>query len=218
MTKKKPIALEEQSQEHDARLRSPSVERNKEPILDVLRPHLLPGMQILEIASGTGEHGAHIASNIKGLIWQPSDLSPEARVSITAWADHLQGPDFKPPIEVDASAQTWPLQQPGSLDGLVCINMIHISPFDAAKGVISGAAKYLKPGGFLFFYGPFKREGQHTAPSNQAFDVNLKSRDSEWGIRDLEEIQSLVEAAGFALVGVTDMPANNLSVLFRKAL
>lgn len=217
MIEKKPIALEEQGQEADARLRSPSVERNKGPILDVLRPHLRSGMHILEIASGTGEHGAHIVSAVDGLNWQPSDLSPEARISIKAWADYIGQPGFKPPIEVDATNLDWPRQQPQSLDGLICINMAHISPLKATQGVIAGAAKYLKPGGFLFFYGPFKRDGNHTAPSNEAFDANLKSRDPEWGIRDLGEIEAMAEAAGLTLEVSRQMPSNNHSLLFSKA-
>ena len=208
--------MESHEVEADARLRSPSVARNKGLILDVLRPHLASGMSILEIASGTGEHGAHIVSNIEGLSWQPSDLSDEARVSIKAWAEHLDRPGYKAPIALDATMTDWPGISPSSLDGLVCINMIHISPLEAAKGVLRGAGKYLQPGGFLYFYGPFKREGAHTSPSNEAFDESLKSRDPSWGVRGLEDIVDLAEAGGLTFESVTEMPANNLSVLFRR--
>lgn len=199
-----------------ARMMSPSVERNKGPILEVLRPQLNRGMRVLEFASGTGEHGAHIMSQIDGLIWQPSDLSEEARQSIAAWAEHSGNPGFRSPLALDASLEHWSVEDDQTFDAIVCMNMIHISPFDAARGVIKGAGRILEVGGFLFFYGPFKRGGVHTAPSNEAFDQSLKSRDPSWGIRDVEVIEELACQAGLTLESLTEMPANNLSLIFRR--
>jgi SAM-dependent methyltransferase len=213
---KNPTALEERKTSDDARLFSPSVARNRDPILDVLRPHLKPGHKVLEIACGTGEHGAHIMSQVDGLTWQPSDFSEEARISAQGWVDFLGNPNFLSPIKVDATSTNWPVDDGPVFDEILCMNMIHISPFEAAKGVICGAGTRLAPGGLLFFYGPFKRGGKHTAPSNETFDQSLKSRDPSWGIRDFEEIVRLAKAEGLELESVTEMPANNLSVLFRR--
>lgn len=216
MEDKKPIALETREVTDDNRMMSPSVARNKGPILDVLRPHLSSGARVLEIASGTGEHGAHIMANVEGLIWQPSDLSPEARRSVSAWADYSGNSQFKAPVALDASQDQWPLEEGVMFDAILCINMIHIAPIEAAKGVIRGAERILKAGGILYFYGPFKRQGEHTAPSNEAFDQSLKSRDPAWGIRDLEEMETLGEASGLSLESLTQMPANNMSLVFRR--
>lgn len=216
MNTKKPTALENRKMADGARMMSPSVERNKDPILEVLRPHLKSGMRVLEFASGTGEHAAHFVSEIDGLTWQPSDLSEEARRSIAAWAEHSGNPGFKSPLALDASLEHWSAEDDQTFDAIVCMNMIHISPFEAASGVIKGACRILQPGGFLFFYGPFKRGGIHTAPSNEAFDQSLKSRDPSWGIRDVEVIEELAVEAGLTLESLTEMPANNLSLIFRR--
>lgn len=216
MTDKKPTAMEAREVTQDGRLMSPSTARNRDPILAVLRPHLSSGMRILEVASGTGEHGAHILSNVPGIIWQASDLSEKARTSITAWAKLSGNENYLAPIALDASGDVWPVDQELGFDGILCINMIHIAPFEAAKGVIRGAGRLLTKGGFLYFYGPFKKGGSHTAPSNEAFDRDLKSRNQTWGIRDIEEIERLAEADGLALESITDMPANNMSLIFRR--
>lgn len=216
MENKKPAALEPRAVTDDNRMMSPSVARNKGPILEVLHPHLCSGMHVLEIASGTGEHGAHIMSCVEGLIWQPSDLSPEARRSVSAWVEYSGDPNFKAPIALDASLDQWPLEEGLMFDAMLCINMIHIAPFEAAKGVIRGAKRILKPGGILFFYGPFKRGGEHTASSNEAFDQSLKSRDPAWGIRDLEELKALAAVSDLSLESLTEMPANNISLVFRR--
>lgn len=212
----KQTALESRTVTDDARMLSPSAARNKDPILDVLRPHLISGMHILEIASGTGEHGAHIMANIPGLIWQPGDLSEDARKSIAAWVKFSGDENFLDPIALDASTDEWPIDRAARFDGVLCLNMIHIAPLEAAKGVVRGAGRVLNQGGFLYFYGPFKRGGRHTAPSNEAFDENLRSRDPAWGIRDVEEIETLANQAGLLLESTSDMPANNLSLLFRR--
>lgn len=195
---------------------SPSTARNKDPILEVLRPHLAPSLRILEIASGTGEHAVHMTTAVPGLIWQPSDPSSEARASIAAWVAWAENPHLKPPLEIDATEEDWPGQEPESLDGTLSINMIHIAPIEAAKGVLKGAGRYLKPGGFHFFYGPYKVDGEHTAPSNAAFDETLRARDPRWGIRDRAEIVAMAEAEGLELVETHAMPANNFALLFRK--
>ena len=213
---RRPLLPEISGEADDARMMSPSTARNKDPILAVLRPHLVSGMRILEIASGSGEHGAHIMSNIPGLTWHPGDLSEEARLSTAAWAQHSGDKNFKAPVALDACSDDWPLEEGLEFDAVLCINMIHIAPFEAAKGVIRGARRHLGRGGFLYFYGPFKIGGDHTAPSNQSFDESLKSRDPLWGVRDIEEIELLAGQAGFVRESVTEMPANNLSLIFRR--
>ena len=213
---RKPLTPEIPDGTDDPRMMSPSTARNKDPILAVLRPHLVSGMHIVEIASGSGEHGAHIMSNIPGLVWHPGDLSEEARLSTAAWAQYSGNRNFRAPVALDACSRDWPLEEGREFDAVLCINMIHIAPFEAAKGVIRGARRYLGRGGFLYFYGPFKVGGDHTSPSNQAFDKSLKSRNPSWGIRDMEEIETLAGQAGFVRESVTEMPANNLSLIFRR--
>lgn len=211
------IALEKRAKEADARLFSPSAGRNREPILDILKEALPAEAKILEIASGTGEHGAYACRAMPGWRWRPSDLDPESRASQAAWAAAEGLENFLPPLTIDARKADWPLGDEPPYDALVCINMIHISPWEAGLGVFAGAGRYVKPGGALFFYGAFKRDGRHTAPSNEEFDRSLKSRNPDWGVRDLADVSAEVEKRGFSLERVVDMPANNLSVLFRRA-
>lgn len=200
----------------DPRLYAPSTARNRDPIWNVLGPQLPPTGLVLEIASGSGEHTVHFAQLAgPNLIFQPTDPSPEARASIDAWIDASQLPNVKPALALDASAETWPVEH---ADVVTCINMIHISPWSATVGMIRGAARVLLPGGLLFLYGPYRRNGRHTAPSNQAFDADLRRRNPEWGVRDLESVAELAAEAGFASPRVEPMPANNFSVLFRRAI
>lgn len=213
---RKPVATESEPGATDARMTSPSTARNKGPILDVLRPHLTSGMRVLEIACGSGEHGHHIMSSLPGLIWHPSDLSDEARLSTAAWAKSSGIENFNAPIALDACDNNWPLDRGLEFDAVLCINMIHISPFEAAKGVIRGAARYLRDGGFLYFYGPFRKNSAHTAPTNEAFDESLRSRNQLWGIRDMEEIEALADEAGLVRESMAEMPANNFSLIFRR--
>jgi SAM-dependent methyltransferase len=195
----------------DARRFAPAAARNREPILDVLRAHLPASGTALEIASGSGEHAVAFAAAFPTLVWQPSDPDPANRASIAAWIAAAGTPNLLPPIDLDATAEIWPL---ATADAVVCINMIHIAPWAACLGLLRGAARLLAPGGLLYLYGPFKRDGAHTAPSNAAFDESLRARDPAWGVRDLGEV---IEAAeGFAPPAVVAMPANNLSVLFRR--
>lgn len=195
----------------DVRRQAPAVARNREPILAVLRDHLPASGTALEIASGSGEHAVAFAAAFPGMIWQPSDPDPANRASIAAWIASDGGPNLLPPLALDATAEIWPL---ATADAVLCINMIHIAPWAACLGLLRGAARLLSPGGLLYLYGPFKRDGAHTAPSNAAFDESLRARDPAWGVRDLGDV--IAAAEGFASPTVVAMPANNLSVLFRR--
>jgi hypothetical protein len=200
----------------DGRLYAPAAARNREPILDVLRRHLPSRGLVLEVASGSGEHVAHFAkSSGPDLIFQPSDPDPGARTSIDAWATALDLDNIRPAIGLDVSSDRWPISY---ADAMLCINLIHIAPWTAAIGLMRGAADILPIGGVLFLYGPFRRNGHHTAPSNQAFDRDLRTRNPAWGVRDLEAVAALAEAHGFAQPVVEAMPANNLSVIFPRHL
>jgi len=195
----------------DARQYAPAVTRNRDPILAVLRDELPETGLVLEIASGTGEHAAHFARAFPAITWQPSDVDVDARASITAWRDHVALRNLNPPLALDVTRPDWPVT---SADAVVCINMVHISPWAATLGLLSGAAHILTPGAPLYLYGPYKRNGAHTAPSNEAFDTSLRSRNPAWGVRDVADV---VDAAtGFTLARIVAMPANNLSVVLRK--
>ena len=197
---------------------APAVARNREPILAVLRrvvtlPILPERGLVLEIASGSGEHAVYFAAALPGLTWQPSDPDPEARESITAYRAAMALPNVLPPLALDAAASRWPVTQ---ADVIVTINMIHIAPWAAAEGLMAGAERLLPASGVLFLYGPFREHGRHTAPSNAAFDESLRARNREWGVRDLDEVAALASRHGFALEERVAMPANNLSVVFRR--
>jgi SAM-dependent methyltransferase len=195
------------------RRHAPAAARNRQPILKVLRPHLPATGLVLEIASGTGEHTMHFAAALPGLTFQPSDPSDEARASIDDWTRTLGLRNVRPALAVDASASTWPITQ---ADAILCSNMIHISPWAATEGLIAGAARLLGEGGLLYLYGPYFRAGVPTAPSNADFDADLRRRNPAWGIRSLEQVAALAHANGFTPPTIVEMPANNLSVLFRR--
>jgi SAM-dependent methyltransferase len=198
----------------DARRYAPAAARNREPILSVLRRHLPRSGLVLEIASGTGEHTLHFAdASSPDLIFQPSDPDPVARDSIVAWISEAGCRNVRPAIVLDARSDDWPIK---TADAVLCINMIHIAPWNAAVGLMRGAGRLLTPEGFLFLYGPFRRGGRHTAPSNAAFDESLRQQNSEWGVRDLEAVQELAEHNGFGPPEIVEMPANNLSLIFRR--
>ena len=197
----------------DHRQYAPATVRNRDFILDVLRDVLPTTGIILEVASGSGEHVIHFARNLPHLVFQPSDPEPDALLSVAAWVKAANVANVRAPIVLDASQSFWPI---ASADGIICINMIHISPWDATVGLIKGAAAILPPGSPLYLYGPYKRKGFATAPSNEAFDRNLRDRKPAWGLRDLEAVVAIAQSAGFALPAVTEMPANNLSVVFRR--
>jgi SAM-dependent methyltransferase len=195
------------------RQRSPSAERNREPILAVLRDVLPASGRVLEIASGTGQHAMCFAGALPGLDWQPSDADADARASIAAWIAHDGLPNVRAPLALDVHQSDWGVDV---LDAVVCINMIHISPWSATHALFAGASRHLVDGGVLYLYGPYKRQGEHTAPSNDAFDRQLRSRDPGWGVRDMEAVVALGASAGFVCDEPIVMPANNFSLVFRK--
>jgi cyclopropane fatty-acyl-phospholipid synthase-like methyltransferase len=193
---------------------SPSTARNRQPILDVLRPRLAQGARVLEIASGAGEHAVFLAGAMPGVAWQPTDRDAEALASIAAWREAAGLANLAAPLRLDASdAATWPA---GPFEAVVCINMVHISPWAATEGLMGLATRALTPGGQLILYGPYIEADVETAPSNRAFDESLKSRDPAWGLRDLAEVQALAAAHGLRFAERIAMPANNLIVVFAR--
>jgi SAM-dependent methyltransferase len=192
---------------------APATLRNREPLLAVLaRLFGRPGL-VLEIASGTGEHAAFFAGQLPHLVWQPTDYDTENLPSIAAWTDEAASTNVRPPLRLDASAEDWPVKQ---ADYLLCVNMIHIAPREAMLGLVAGAARVLGEGAAFVLYGPYRENGAHTAPSNASFDESLRARDPRWGVRDLEELLSLADEAGFAHEETVRMPANNLTVVLRR--
>ena len=197
----------------DARRFAPAVARNKAAITEVLARHLPAAGLVLEIASGSGEHALHFAAHFPALSFQPTDPDAAALASMVAWQAEAQLPNLQPPLAVDVMADAWPVQK---ADAVLCINMIHIAPWEATAALMRGAARVLPRDGILFLYGPFKQGGQHTTPSNAEFDSSLRAQDARWGVRDLEAVAEITSAAGFAAPVVEAMPANNLSVIFRR--
>jgi len=192
---------------------APAAARNREPILSVLHDYLPRLAFVLEIASGTGEHAVWFSSALPALTWQPTDHDPKALMSIAAWRDMTAPPNLLPPLLLDASAETWPVAR---ADAVVAINMIHIAPWSATLGLIAGAARVLTSGGLLFLYGPFREAGVHTGAGNAAFDADLRASNRSWGIRDLDEIAAVASRHDFMAPERIAMPANNLSVVFRR--
>ena len=192
---------------------APSAARNRDVIADVLAGELPDSGLVLELASGSGEHALHFAGRFAQLEWQPSDPDEAARASIAAWREWEALPNLRAPIALDASAPDWPLAK---ADAVVCINMIHISPWASAEGLFAGASRLLAPGAPLVLYGPYLEDDVETAPSNLAFDTSLKQRNPEWGIRRIEDVDALAAAAGFARTRRVQMPANNLMLVYRK--
>ena len=191
----------------------PAPERNKDPILDVLRRVLPAQGSVLEVASGTGQHIIHFASALPHLRWQPSDPEAAHRESIQARTHAASLPNVAPPLALDVGDRPWPVDGP---QAVVCINMIHIAPWPAGLALLEESARLLSPGGLLYLYGPFRRLGVPTAASNEAFDEDLRRRNPEWGLRNLEEVQQHASACGLELGEVVQMPANNLSLVFRR--
>lgn len=192
---------------------APATERNRDAILAVLRRVLPDSGVVLEVASGTGQHAAYFAEALPQLVWQPSDPDATARDSIAAWAADAGLANLREPLALDVRREPWGIDTAAAI---VCINMIHIAPWAAAEALFAGAGRLLADGGVLYLYGPYKRDGKHTAPSNAAFDAQLRYSNQDWGVRDLEAVVTLAESAGFTLAEVVEMPANNLSVVFRK--
>jgi SAM-dependent methyltransferase len=201
------------SETSDPRQYRPHVARNRDAILDVLRRVLPPKGLVLEVASGSGEHAAYFAAALPALDWQPTDPDQEALASIAAHRANAGLPNLLVSLHLDVTAQEWPVGRAGAV---ICCNMIHIAPWAACEGLIAGAARVLTAGGLLYLYGPYKISGQHTAPTNQAFDEQLRAQNADWGIRDLEDVTALAIQHGFALAETVPMPANNFSVIFRR--
>jgi len=198
----------------DTPLTAPAAERNKEPILTVLR-HVLPRTGLaLEIASGTGQHVVHFAQALPDLTWQPSDPDPDLRASIRARAARASLPNLRAPLDLDVCRRPWPIE---TANAVLCINMVHIAPWFATTALMAGASQLLPAEGVLVLYGPFRREGRHTAPSNEAFDRHLRSGNPDWGVRDLEAVTEVASCNGRALRDMIAMPANNLCIVFRPA-
>lgn len=212
---------------HD-RQSAPATQRNREPILKVLSEVLPPEGTVLEISSGTGEHAVYFAPRLQPRKWIPSDPNPIALASITAWQEHSPSDNLFPPIALDVHDTVWAVEQNKLLNGLdlqqepivaiVNINMIHIAPWTACLALLAGAERILSPGGILYLYGPFKQNGMHTAPSNEAFDASLQMQNPEWGVRNLDEVIAVAKAHNFELLKTVAMPANNLSVVFQRHL
>lgn len=196
-----------------ARRSAPAALRNREPIAEVLADWLPERGLVLEVASGTGEHAVHFAKAFPGLHWQPSDVDPEALESIRAWRSGAALAHVREPIVIDAASSDWPIER---ADAVLNINMVHISPWEAALGLLDGAARLLGPGAPLILYGPWMADAVETAPSNLAFDEDLRRRDPHWGLRKVEDFAGEALARDLRLIERRSMPANNLMLLFRK--
>lgn len=212
-----PLALEKRDTTEDGRRFSPSIGRNKDVVRDAFLSIMPSQGAILEIASGTGEHGAHITASAADLSWTYSDIDAASQASQAAWRAHEAHHRLIGPLTVDTTTENWgEAEKRAPWDGLFCANMIHIAPFEAAIGLFAGAGRLLRVGGRLLIYGPFARNGE-IAPSNARFSDDLKRRDPSWGVRDLDlDILPLAKRAGLELINVIDMPANNLSVVFER--
>jgi len=208
--------------EADGRLDAAAFHRNHAPIWNVLQKFLVgKSGDVLEAGSGTGQHVVHFARHSPEIIWWPSDLNEAHLKSINAWRAHSALANIRPPVRLDLSDPAWPsLRQaagaPKELLAVFCANVIHIAPWRVAEGLFAGAARYLRADGKLFLYGPFKRDGKHTALSNAIFDTSLRERDAEWGVRDIADLEKLAASGGLTLVETVEMPANNLLLVFAR--
>jgi SAM-dependent methyltransferase len=200
----------------DPRLHYPHVARNREPILAVLRRVLPARGLVLEVASGSGEHAAYFAKSLPALTWQPTDPDPRALASIAAYgADAGGAANLLAPLRLDATVKPWPVAR---ADALVCINMIHITPWAVTEALMAGAERTLAADAPLYLYGPYRIDGHHTAASNQEFDAWLRAQNPEWGVRDLGAVIDVAGRHGLALAETVPMPANNLSAIFRRSV
>jgi SAM-dependent methyltransferase len=209
--------------ESDGRLDAAAFHRNHQAIWQALSP-FFEGRSgdVVEVGSGTGQHVVEFARHTPDIAWWPSDLNEAHLRSIEAWRTHAQAGNVRAPLRIDLTNPDWcPQMQdgsgPGPLLAVFCANVVHIAPWPVAEGLVAGAARYLRPDGWLFLYGPFKRNGQHTAVSNAVFDTSLRSGNPEWGVRDVAELQQLADEAGLTLINVMEMPANNLILVFGRA-
>ena len=211
-----PVALESRGRTGDGRHFSPSAARNSGPIREVLEWVLPKSGTALEIGSGTGEHVVCFAKALPGLLWQPSDPDPAARTSIAAWIAAEGLANVRAPVAIDTRQAIWGVEVDAPFAAVVSLNMIHIAPWESALGLLAGAGRLLRPDGVFYLYGPFMRSGAHTAPSNAAFDADLKRRDPRWGVRDIDDLVGDATPHGLGLREVIEMPANNLSLVFVK--
>ena len=196
-----------------AKQSAPAALRNRGPIADILSEELPAAGLVLEIASGTGEHAVEFARRFPSLTWQPTDPDPHALASIAAWREEAALPNLLPPVRLNAADAQWPV---GGADAMVCINMIHISPWEASEGLFAGAARLLPRGAPLALYGPYLEDAVDPAPSNIAFDLSLKQRDARWSLRRIEDVDALAARNGFLRTRRFEMPANNLTLVYRK--
>jgi cyclopropane fatty-acyl-phospholipid synthase-like methyltransferase len=210
VTKSEPFVVDATG---EAKRLAPATLRNRDAIAKVLESILPARGTVLEIASGTGEHLVHFAARFPHLNWQPSDYDETGLASVAAWSAEADLPNILPPIQIDAAAPDWPIAH---VDSILCINMVHISPWAAAQGLFSGAVRLLPSGGALFLYGPYRRAGLPTATSNEEFDASLKAHNPCWGLRQVEDVVESAKAAGLAFDQLFEMPANNLSLVFRR--
>jgi hypothetical protein len=208
--------------EPDGRLDAAAYHRNHQPIRAVLE-RCLAGKSgdVVEAGSGTGQHVVDFARHIPEIMWWPSDLNEQHLKSIAAWRAHAALPNIRPPLRIDLSDPAWCPQMhdgsgPAKLLAVFCANVIHIAPWRVAEGLFAGAGRYLRAEGRLFLYGPFKRGGKHTAPSNAVFDSSLRDQNAEWGVRDIEALEKLASNVGLALIEIAEMPANNLILVFGR--
>lgn len=192
---------------------APAAERNKDPILGVLRELCSETKFVLTIAEGSGQHVVHFAQHLPHVTFQPTDLEQNALTSITAYVEENACVNVRPALPLNAADHDWPVKQ---ADGMYCINMIHISPWSATEGLFRGASRILSPNGFLMTYGPYRFSGAFTAPSNAEFDASLKSRNAEWGVRDVDDLKSLATSVGMELRQTVALPANNHCLVFVK--
>ena len=209
--------------EPDGRLDAPAFHRNHRAIWEVLGKFLAgKSGDVVETGSGTGQHVVDFASHFPEITWWPSDLNEQHLKSIAAWRTHAGLANIRPPLRIDLSDPKWCAEMhngsgPANLLAVFCANVIHIAPWRVAEGLFAGAECYLQTGGRLFLYGPFKRGGKHSAPSNAAFDKSLRDQNAEWGVRDIDDLQELGASAGLKLVESVEMPANNLTVVFERS-
>lgn len=203
--------------ENDLRQYAPATQRNRDSIFETLVSILPPKGNVLEIASGTGEHAVYFASKLKNYQWIPSEPDAMRQKSIDAWRKFCPSPNCQPSINIDVLNPTWTEELKNlKIIAIVNINMIHISPWEACLGLIEGAGNLLPSGGILYLYGPYKQGGKHTAPSNQLFDESLFVQNKAWGVRNLEDVIKVSQQQGLKFVKIVNMPANNLSVIFQK--
>ncbi len=204
------------------KLYAPATERNRDALLEVFRAHLPKSGTLVEIASGTGQHAAHMASHLQPLYWQPSDIEPDKLDSINAWAAESGEENILPAVHMNVFENEFStLEVPAPISAVAAINLIHIAPWSVAEALVRRAATTLVSGGaasdgVFFLYGPYRRGGAHTSPSNESFDASLRSRDNSWGVRDLEAVSELAMVHGFGDPAIIEMPANNLSLVFKR--